>query len=55
MAFVERLLRLGLVALPGSFLGAAGAGFVRVALVPTLARCREAVARLEAAGGRVEP
>jgi succinyldiaminopimelate transaminase len=54
VAFVERLLRIGLVALPGSFLGAAGAGFVRVALVPTLARCREAVARLEAAGAGVE-
>jgi acetylornithine aminotransferase len=48
--FVERLLGLGLVALPGSFLGQAGRGYVRWALVPTLERCREAVARLEAAG-----
>ena len=55
VAFVERLLRIGLTMLPGSFLGAAGAGFVRVALVPTLAGCREAVARLEAAGAEVEP
>ena len=55
VAFVERLLRIGLVTLPGSFLGTAGAGFVRVALVPTLARCREAVARLEAAGREVAP
>jgi aspartate/methionine/tyrosine aminotransferase len=48
--FVEQLLGLGLVALPGSFLGAAGRGFVRWALVPTLAQCREAIARLDAAG-----
>ncbi len=50
VAFVERLLRLGLVALPGSYLGPGGEGFVRWALVPTLAQCREAIARLEAAG-----
>ncbi len=50
VAFVERLMRLGLVALPGSFLGAAGAGFVRWALVPPLADCREAITRLEALG-----
>ena len=50
VAFVERLLGLGLVVLPGSFLGAAGAGYIRFALVPTLAECREAVARLDAAG-----
>jgi len=55
VAFVERLLRIGLVALPGSYLGGAGAGFVRFALVPTLAGCREAIARLEAAGAEVEP
>ncbi len=50
VAFVERLLRLGLVALPGSYLGPGGEGYVRWALVPTLAQCREAIARLEAAG-----
>jgi hypothetical protein len=55
VAFVERLLRIGLVMLPGSYLGEAGAGFVRVALVPTLAGCQEAIARLEAAGAGVEP
>jgi acetylornithine aminotransferase len=55
VAFVERLLRHGLVVLPGSFLGAAGAGFVRFALVPTLAECGEAIRRLEAAGGALEP
>ncbi len=50
VAFVERLLKLGLVSLPGSYLGPGGEGCVRWALVPTLAQCREAVARLEAAG-----
>ena len=50
VAFVERLLGLGLVALPGSYLGPSGEGYVRWALVPTLAQCREAIARLEAAG-----
>jgi acetylornithine/N-succinyldiaminopimelate aminotransferase len=47
VAFVRRLMRAGLVALPGSFLGAAGAGFVRWALVPTLEECREALGRLD--------
>jgi len=55
VAFVERLLRIGLVALPGSYLGGAGAGFIRFALVPILAGCREAIARLEVAGAGVEP
>ena len=50
VAFVERLLGLGIVALPGSWLGRGGEGFVRWALVPTIEQCREAVARLEAAG-----
>jgi succinyldiaminopimelate transaminase len=50
VAMVEWLLRLGIVALPGSFLGAPGRGYVRWALVPTLAQCREAMARLDAAG-----
>jgi succinyldiaminopimelate transaminase len=49
--FVRRLMRAGLVALPGSFLGAAGAGFVRWALVPTLEECRETLARLDAMSG----
>jgi succinyldiaminopimelate transaminase len=47
VALVERMLRAGLVALPGSFLGPGGEGFVRWALVPTLAECREAILRLE--------
>jgi succinyldiaminopimelate transaminase len=48
VAFVEELMRLGVVALPGSFLGEAGAGYVRWALVPTVEECIEAIARLEA-------
>lgn len=36
----------GLVVAPGSYLGAGGAGHVRVAVVPTLERCEEAAARL---------
>jgi succinyldiaminopimelate transaminase len=36
----------GLVVAPGSYLGAAGAGHVRVAVVPTLGRCAEAALRL---------
>src|SRR4029079_7873486 len=41
VAFVESLLRLGVVTTPGSFLGPGGEGYVRWALVPTLAQCRE--------------
>jgi len=41
---------LGLVVTPGSFFGPAGAGHVRVALVPTVARCEEAAARLGSSG-----
>jgi acetylornithine aminotransferase len=48
VAFVERLMRVGVIALPGSFLDPAGAGYVRWALVPTLEQCREAVERLGA-------
>ena len=54
VAFVERLMRIGLVVLPGSYLGAAGTGYVRFALVPTLAECGEAVRRMEAAGRALE-
>ncbi|HEY3216210.1 MAG TPA: aminotransferase class I/II-fold pyridoxal phosphate-dependent enzyme [Candidatus Eisenbacteria bacterium] len=45
-AFVESLMRVGVVATPGSYLGEAGAGYVRWALVPTLEQCREAIGRL---------
>jgi acetylornithine aminotransferase len=47
VAFVRSLLRAGIVATPGSFMGEAGAGFIRWALVPTLEDCREALARLD--------
>jgi acetylornithine aminotransferase len=47
VAFVRQLLRAGIVATPGSFMGEAGAGFIRWALVPTLEDCREAIARLD--------
>ncbi len=50
VAFVESLLTLGIVTTPGSYLGPGGEGYVRWALVPTMERCREAVARLEQAG-----
>ena len=50
-AFVDRLLRAGVIALPGSFLGAAGGGLIRWALVPTIEQCREAMARLEGVEG----
>ena len=46
VAFVESLLRLGIVTTPGSFLGTGGEGFVRWALVPTQAQCEVAIARL---------
>jgi len=53
VGFVESLLRLGIVTTPGSFLGEGGEGYVRWALVPTLERCREAMARLgQLAGAR---
>lgn len=47
-AFCESLLKLGVVVTPGSYLGAGGEGFVRWALVPTLAQCREAIERMQA-------
>ncbi len=51
VGFVRRLMRVGVVATPGSFMGEAGAGFVRWALVPTLNECREALGRLDAVAG----
>lgn len=47
VAFVDEVLKAGMVAMPGSYLGPGGEGFVRWALVPTPEQCREAVARLE--------
>jgi succinyldiaminopimelate transaminase len=43
----ERLLAHGVVVAPGAYLGAAGEGYVRLALVPTLAECERAAAILE--------
>jgi acetylornithine aminotransferase len=43
----ERLLRHGLVVAPGSYLGESGEGYIRIALVPTLAECEQAAAILE--------
>jgi acetylornithine aminotransferase len=42
-----RLLEHGLVVSPGSFFGAAGEGYWRMALVPTLAECRRAATILD--------
>jgi LL-diaminopimelate aminotransferase len=46
MAFVDSLLRVGVVPAPGSMFGPAGRGYVRWALVPTLEDCLEARARI---------
>jgi acetylornithine aminotransferase len=43
----ERLLTHGVVVAPGAYLGAAGEGYVRLALVPALDECRRAAAVLE--------
>jgi N-succinyldiaminopimelate aminotransferase len=47
--FAARLLEHGILVAPGSYLGAAGEGYVRFALVPTLAECERAAAALEQA------
>jgi succinyldiaminopimelate transaminase len=47
--FAERLLEHGVLVTPGSYLGAAGEGYVRLALVPSEDDCRRAVAILEGA------
>lgn len=46
-AFAERLLEHGVLVTPGSYLGAAGEGYVRVALVPSEEECARAVEILE--------
>jgi LL-diaminopimelate aminotransferase len=48
-AAAARLLERGLVLAPGSFFGAGGERFLRLALVPTLAECQRAVELLAAA------
>ncbi len=47
-ALAGRLLADGIVLAPGSFFGSAGAGYLRLALVPTLAECERAAERLAA-------
>jgi acetylornithine aminotransferase len=47
-ALAGRLLEGGIVLAPGSFFGPAGAGYLRLALVPTLAECERAAERLSA-------
>lgn len=48
-AFAERLLEHGILVTPGSYLGAAGEGYFRVALVPSEEECARAVEILEGA------
>ena len=48
VAFTDRLLDEGIVVSPGRFFGAGGAGFIRLALVPTVAECRDAAIALRA-------
>ena len=52
-AAAARLLERGLVLAPGSFFGAGGERFLRLALVPTLAECQRAVELLT--GARATP
>jgi aspartate/methionine/tyrosine aminotransferase len=39
MVFTDRLLEEGIVVSPGRFFGPGGEGFIRLALVPTVAEC----------------
>jgi succinyldiaminopimelate transaminase len=43
----DRLLAAGIVLAPGSYFGPAGTGYLRLALVPTLAGCERAAERLD--------
>ena len=47
LALAERWFEIGVLPLPGSWLGAGGRGYLRIALVCSLEDCREAVLRLE--------
>jgi acetylornithine aminotransferase len=51
VAFARRLLDAGLVVTPGRAFGAGGEGWVRLALVPDVDGCREAMRRWAAASG----
>jgi len=46
-AYALRLLEEGIIVAPGSSFGPGGEGFFRVALVPTIEECKEAIARWE--------
>ena len=46
-SFAERLLEHGILVAPGSYLGAAGEGYVRIALVPSEEECARAVEILD--------
>ena len=46
-AFAATLLDHGIVVLPGSFMGPRGSEYVRLAFVPSLETCTEAVATLD--------
>ena len=48
LAFTDRLLDDGIVVSPGRFFGPGGEGFIRLALVPTVAECGEAANALRA-------
>jgi LL-diaminopimelate aminotransferase len=50
-AYALRLLEEGIIVAPGSSFGPGGEGYFRVALVPTLEECEEAVARWERVEG----
>jgi acetylornithine aminotransferase len=47
-ALAARLIEGGVIVTPGSFFGPAGEGFIRLALVPSVADCERAAGRLEA-------
>jgi succinyldiaminopimelate transaminase len=51
----DRLLERGIVLTPGDYFGAAGAGYLRLALVPTLEECRRAAEMIASASIRPAP
>ncbi len=46
-AYALRLMDEGVVVAPGSAFGAGGEGYIRVALVPSVEECKEAIGRWE--------
>lgn len=49
MAVTDQLLNAGIVVSPGRFFGSGGDGYLRLALVPTVAQCEQAVSAIEEA------